>query len=99
MSDTNLAPFVYLSPAIPAPLVYPSRSADAYNPRLEPRVLKAGTKLSDPSLVPGEATLRSDLDLFRGGGGSYAVNLSPVSGFPAIVVPAGLTPQGPCPLP
>jgi amidase len=91
MADNNLDALVYLYTTIPAPLVYPSRSADAYNPRLEPRVLKTGTKLSDPSLVPGEATLRSDLDLFRGGGGSYAVNLSPVSGFPAIVVPAGFT--------
>jgi len=41
--------------------------------------------------VPGETTLNSDLDLWRGAGGSWAVNLSPVSGFPAIVVPAGFT--------
>src|SRR5262249_62163100 len=50
-----------------------------------------GTKLSNPNLVPGETTLNSDLDLWRGAGGSWAVNLSPVSGFPAIVVPAGFT--------
>jgi amidase len=91
MADNNLDALVYVYTTIPAPVVYPSRAADAYNPRLEPRVLKAGTKLSDPSLVPGEATLRSDLDLWRGAGGSFAVNLSPVSGFPAIVVPAGFT--------
>ena len=35
--------------------------------------------------------MNSDLDLWRGAGGSWAVNLSPVSGFPAIVVPAGFT--------
>ena len=35
--------------------------------------------------------LKTDLDLFRGAGGSWSVNLSPVSGFPAIVVPAGFT--------
>jgi amidase len=41
--------------------------------------------------VPGEPTLTADLDLWRGAGGSWGVNLSPVSGFPAIVVPAGFT--------
>ncbi len=91
MADNNLDALVYLYTTVPAPLIYPSRAAAAYNPRLEPRVLKAGTKPSNPYLVPGEATLRSDLDLYRGGGGSYAVNLSPVTGFPAIVVPAGFT--------
>ena len=35
--------------------------------------------------------LKTDLDLWRGAGGSWSVNLSPVSGFPAIVVPAGFT--------
>ena len=66
-------------------------SRPAYDPRVEPRVLKAGTKLSDPNLVPGEATLKSDLDLWRSAGGSWSVNLSPITGFPAIVVPAGFT--------
>jgi amidase len=91
MADNNLDALVYVYTTIPAPLVYPSRVADVYGARLEPRVLKAGTKLSDPNLVPGEPTLTSDLDLWRGAGGSFAVNLSPVSGFPAIVVPAGFT--------
>ena len=91
MADNNLDALVYVYTTIPAPLVYPSRVADVYNARLEPRVLKAGTKLSNPNLVPGETTLNSDLDLWRGAGGSWAVNLSPVSGFPAIVVPAGFT--------
>jgi len=91
MADNNLDALVYVYTTIPAPLVYPSRIAQVYNARLEPRVLKAGTKLSDPNLVPGETTLNSDLDLWRGAGGSWAVNLSPVSGFPAIVVPAGFT--------
>jgi hypothetical protein len=91
MADNNLDGLVYVYTAIPAPLVYPSRVAAVYTPRVEPRVLKAGTMMSDPALVPGEPTLKTDLDTWRGAGGSWAVNLSPVSGFPAIVVPAGFT--------
>lgn len=91
MADNNLDGLVYVYTTIPAPLVYPSRVAAVYDPRVEPRVLKAGTKISDPLLVPGEPTLKSDLDTFRSAGGSWAVNLSAVSGFPAIVVPAGFT--------
>jgi amidase len=91
MADNNLDALVYVYTTIPAPLVYPSPVADVYTRRVEPRVLKMGTKLSDPNLVPGEAMLKSDLDLWRGAGGSWAVNLSPMTGFPAIVVPAGFT--------
>jgi len=91
MADNNLDAFVYVYTTIPAPLVYPSRVAAVYDPRVEPRVLKAGTKLSDPDLLPGESSLKSDLDTWRGAGGSWSVNLSPVSGLPAIVVPAGFT--------
>jgi hypothetical protein len=91
MADNNLDALVYVYTTIPAPLVYPSRVAGVYSARLEPRILKAGTKMSDPDLVPGEPSLKTDLDTFRSGGGSFAVNLSPVSGFPAIVVPAGFT--------
>ncbi len=91
MADNNLDALVYVYTTIPAPLVYPSRVAAAYNPRVEPRVLKAGTKPSNPNLVPGEESLKTDLDTWRSAGGSFAVNLSPVSGLPAIVVPAGFT--------
>jgi amidase len=91
MADNNLDALVYVYTTIPAPLIYPSRVAEVYNARLEPRILRAGTKMSDPDLVPGEPTLKTDLDTFRSGGGSFGVNLSPVSGFPAIVVPAGFT--------
>jgi Asp-tRNA(Asn)/Glu-tRNA(Gln) amidotransferase A subunit family amidase len=91
MADNKLDALVYVYTTIPAPLVYPSRVADVYNARVEPRVLKAGTKMSNPDLVPGEPSLNADLDTFRSGGGSFAVNLSPVSGLPAIVVPAGFT--------
>ena len=91
MADNNLDALVYVYTTIPAPLVYPSRVAAVYEPRVEPRVLKAGTKMSDPALVPGELTLKTDLDTSRSAGGSWAVNLSAVSGFPAIVVPAGFT--------
>src|SRR5580700_9608226 len=91
MADNNLDAFVYVYTTIPAPLVYPSRVAAVYDHLVEPRVLKAGTKMSDPGLVPGEASLKTDLDTFRSAGGSWSVNLSAVSGFPAIVVPAGFT--------
>src|SRR6202163_4347076 len=91
MADNNLDALVYVYTTIPAPLVYPSRVAAVYDSRVEPRVLKAGTKMSNPDLVPGEPSLKSDLDTWRSAGGSWAVNLSPVSGFPAIVVPAGFT--------
>jgi amidase len=47
--------------------------------------------MSNPDLVPGEPSLKTDLDTFRSAGGSFAVNLSPASGLPAIVVPAGFT--------
>ena len=91
MADNNLDALVYPYNTIPPPLVFPSRIAEVYSARLEPRVLKAGTKLSNPSLLPGEPSLEKDLDLWRGAGSSWSVNLSPVSGFPAIVVPAGFT--------
>jgi len=91
MADNKLDALVYVYTTIPAPLVYPSRVAAVYNPRVEPRVLKGGTKMSDPDLVTGEPSLNTDLDTYRSGGGSFSVNLSPVSGMPAIVVPAGFT--------
>jgi hypothetical protein len=76
---------------IPPPTILPSRVPAAYDTRTEPRMLKAGTTLSDPSLLPNEPVLKTDLDVFRGAGGSWGVNLSPESGFPSIVVPAGFT--------
>src|SRR6266498_3022214 len=80
-----------LNTPIPPPVVLPSRLPAAYDTRTEPRVLKAGTALSDPMLLPGEPVLKTDLDVFRGAGGSWGVNLRPESGFPSIVVPAGFT--------
>jgi amidase len=91
MADNSLDALVYVYTTIPAPLVYPSRVAAAYDTRVEPRVLKTGTKMSNPDLVPGEPSLKTDLDTWRSAGGSFAVNLSPASGLPAIVVPAGFT--------
>src|SRR5262249_59315535 len=87
MADHNLDALVYVYTTIPAPLVYPSRVAAVYDPRVEPRVLKAGTKMSNPDLVPGEPSLKTDLDTWRSAGGSFAVNLSPASGLPATLVP------------
>jgi Asp-tRNA(Asn)/Glu-tRNA(Gln) amidotransferase A subunit family amidase len=91
MADNNLDALVYVYTTIPAPLVYPSRVAAVYDTRVEPRVIKAGTKMSNPDLVPGEPSLKTDLDTWRSAGGSWAVNLSAASGLPAIVVPAGFT--------
>jgi amidase len=91
MADNNLDALVYAYDTIPPPIVFPNRIPQDFDPRNEPRVLKAGTQLSDPTLLPGETTLKTDLDLWRGAGGSWGVNLSPESGFPAIVVPAGFT--------
>jgi amidase len=91
MAENNLDALVYPYSTIPPHVVLANRTPEVYNARTEPRVLKAGTQLSDPNLLPGEAVLKTDLDLWRGAGSSWSVNLSPVSGFPAIVVPAGFT--------
>jgi Asp-tRNA(Asn)/Glu-tRNA(Gln) amidotransferase A subunit family amidase len=91
MADNKLDALVYPYSTIPPHVVLANRTPPVYDTHTEPRLLKAGTQLSDPSLLPGEATLKTDLDLWRGAGGSWSVNLSPVSGFPAIVVPAGFT--------
>src|SRR5439155_26021095 len=45
----------------------------------------------DPTILPYKPSLKSDLNLWRGASGSWSVNLSPLSGFTAIVVPAGFT--------
>ena len=91
MADNNLDALVYPYSTIPPHIVLANRTPEVYDARTEPRMLKAGTQLSAPNLLPGEAVLKTDLDLWRGAGGSWSVNLSPVSGFPAIVVPAGFT--------
>ncbi len=91
MADNKLDALVYPYSTIPPHIILTNRKPEVYNTHTEPRMLKAGTQLSDPKLLPDEPTLKSDLDLWRGAGGSWSVNLSPVSGFPAIVVPAGFT--------
>jgi Asp-tRNA(Asn)/Glu-tRNA(Gln) amidotransferase A subunit family amidase len=91
MAEKNLDALVYAYTTIPPHLILPNRLAKTFETRTEPRNLKAGTSMSDASLVPGELVLRSDLDTYRGSGSSWAVNLSPETGFPAIVVPAGFT--------
>ena len=91
MADNNLDALVYVYNTVPPHIVLPNRIAAQFNSRTEPSTLKAGTKLSDPNLLPEETTLKADLNLLRGASGSWSVNLSPVSGFPAIVVPAGFT--------
>lgn len=91
MADNNLDALVFVNTTIPPPVILPSRLPAAYNTWIEPRMLKAGTALSDPTLLPDEPVLKTDLDTFRGPGGSWGVNLSPESGFPSIVVPAGFT--------
>jgi amidase len=93
MADNNLDALVYPYNTVPPHIVLPNRTAAEFNNRTEPSTLKAGTKLSDPTLLPDESSLKTDLNLWRGASGSWSVNLSPLSGFPAIVVPAGFTRQ------
>ena len=91
MADNKLDALVYPYSTLPPHIIVASRQAASYNTGTEPRILKAGTQLADANFLPGEQLLKTDLDLFRGAGGSWSVNLSPVTGFPAIVVPAGFT--------
>ena len=91
MAENNLDALVYAYTTIPPHIILTNRLAKTVETRTEPRILKAGTVMSDPTLVPGEPVLKSDLDTYRGSGSSFAVNLSPETGFPAIVVPAGFT--------
>jgi amidase len=93
MADNNLDALVYPYNTVPPHIVLPNRTAAEFNNRTEPSTLKAGTKLSDTTLLPDESSLKTDLNLWRGASGSWSVNLSPLSGFPAIVVPAGFTRQ------
>jgi Asp-tRNA(Asn)/Glu-tRNA(Gln) amidotransferase A subunit family amidase len=91
MAENNLDALVYAYTTIPPHIILTNRLAKTVETRTEPRILKTGTVMSDPTLVPGEPVLKSDLDTYRGSGSSFAVNLSPETGFPAIVVPAGFT--------
>jgi amidase len=91
MAENNLDALVYAYTTIPPHIILPNRLPETLATRTEPRNLKAGTVMSDPTLIPGEPVLKTVLDTYRGSGASYAVNLSPETGFPAIVVPAGFT--------
>jgi amidase len=92
MAENNLDALVYAYATIPPHIILPNRLAQTVATRTEPRTLKAGTVMSDPNLIPGEPVLKTDLDIHRGAGASWAVNLSPeAGGLPAIVVPAGFT--------
>ncbi|MGH7769183.1 MAG: amidase family protein, partial [Candidatus Binatia bacterium] len=91
MAENTLDALVYAYTTIPPHIILTNRLAKTVETRTEPKILKAGTVMSDPTLVPGEPVLKSDLDTYRGSGSSFAVSLSPETGFPAIVVPAGFT--------
>jgi Asp-tRNA(Asn)/Glu-tRNA(Gln) amidotransferase A subunit family amidase len=91
MAENNLDALVYAYTTIPPHIILANRLVRTVETYTEPKILKAGTVMSDPGLVPGEPVLKSDLDTYRGSGSSFAVNLSPETGFPAIVVPAGFT--------
>ncbi len=91
MAENNLDALVYAYTTIPPHIILTNRLAKTVEMRTEPRILKAGTVIADPNLIPGEPVLKSELDTYRGSGSSFAVNLSPETGFPAIVVPAGFT--------
>src|SRR6266508_2004909 len=91
MAENSLDALVYAYTTIPPHITLPNRQTKSVETRTELKILKAGTVISDPTLVPGEPLLKFDLDTYRGSGSSWAVNLSPETGFPAIVVPAGFT--------
>ena len=92
MAENNLDALVYAYATVPPHIILPNRLAQTVATCTEPRNLKAGTVMSDPNLIPGEPVLKTDLDIYRGAGASWAVNLSPeAGGLPAIVVPAGFT--------
>jgi amidase len=91
MAENNLDALVYAYTTIPPHIILTNRVAKTVETHTEPRILKAGTVMSDPTLVPGEPVLKADFDTYRGSGSSFAVSLSPETGFPAIVVPAGFT--------
>jgi amidase len=92
MAENSLDALVYAYATIPPHIILPNRLAQTVTTRTEPRNLKAGTVMSDPTLIPDEPVLKTDLDIHRGAGASWAVNLSPeAGGLPAIVVPAGFT--------
>jgi amidase len=92
MGENNLDALVYAYATVPPHIILPNRVAQTVATRTEPRNLKAGTVMSDPNLIPKEPVLKTDLDIHRGAGASWAVNLSPeAGGLPAIVVPAGFT--------
>lgn len=91
MAENRLDALIYAYTTVPPHIILRNRSAETVETRTEPRTLKAGTVMSDPTLIPGEPVLASELDTYRGSGLSWAVNLSPETGFPAIVVPAGFT--------
>ncbi len=91
MAENNLDALVYVYTTIPPHIILTNRLAKTLETHTEPRILKVGTVMSDPTLVPGEPVLQSDFDTYRGSGSSFAVSLSPETGFPAIVVPAGFT--------
>jgi Asp-tRNA(Asn)/Glu-tRNA(Gln) amidotransferase A subunit family amidase len=87
MGENNLDALVYAYTTIPPHIILTNRLAKTVETHTEPRILKAGTVMSDPTLVPDEPVLKSDLDTYRGSGSTFAVSLSPETGFPAIVVP------------
>jgi amidase len=91
MAENQLEALVYPYTTIPPHIILTNRLAKTLETHTEPRNLKAGTVMSDSNLIAGERVLKDDLDTFRGAGSSWAVNLSPEIGFPAIVVPAGFT--------
>ena len=91
MAENHLEALVYAYTTIPPHIILTNRLAKTLETHTEPRNLKAGTVMSDSNLIEDERVLKNDFDTFRGSGSSWAVNLSPEIGFPAIVVPAGFT--------
>jgi len=90
--ERSATPLVYAYTTIPPSIILTNRLAKTAETRTDAEILKAGTVMSDPMLVPGEPVLQSDLDTYRGSGSSFGGEvLAPRPAFPAIVVPAGFT--------
>ena len=68
MADNNLDALVFVNTTIPSPVILPSRLPAAYDTRTEPRMLKAGTALSDSTLLPDEPVSENRFGCIQGRG-------------------------------
>ena len=84
LAENNLDALVYVYTTIPPHIILTNRLAKTVETHTEPRVLKAGTVISDSTLVSGEPVLQSDLDTYRGSGSSFAVSCVQLTGIDTV---------------